>query len=97
MSPNRDTDRIPPESRPGEDVYGGDEDGDPTMAGRSPDNEGVYRMYPDDASRVVDPKIYGSLLLVGAILLFFPEPITSTIGLLLVLVGAFVGAIDLLT
>ncbi|WP_227353691.1 hypothetical protein [Haladaptatus salinisoli] len=97
MSSDRDTNRTPPDSRQGDDVYVKDEEGDPGLAGRSGDNEGVYEGFPSTVHRVADPKVYGFLLLIGLILLVFPEPITSTIGFVLILIGAFIGAIDFLS
>lgn len=78
-------------------MYVEDDEGDPGLAGVSGDNEGVYLGYSDDVSRVVDPKVTATLLIVGVILLIFPEPVTSMLGLLLVLAGAFVGLIEFLS
>lgn len=97
MSSDRDTNRTPPDSNQDDEVYVKDEEGDPGLAGRSGDNEGVYEGFPSTVHRVADPKVYGPLLVVGLILLVIPEPITSTIGLVLLLIGAFVGAVDLLS
>ena len=72
------------------------EGGDPGLAGQfgeeSVDAEHMLR--PD---RLLDPSVYGTLLLVGIVLLVLPEPISSTIGLMLVLLGLFVAAVDALS
>lgn len=94
MSPDRDTHDPRPDSDPDDDVYAENEEGDPRYAGRTPDNEGVYGGYPEHATRLADPKVYGALLLFGAVLFLFPEPITSALGFLLLVVGAFVGLVD---
>jgi hypothetical protein len=74
-----------------------DDETDPGLAGVPADNEGVYPGSPDDVGRVVDPKVAGTLLLVGAVLIVFPGPVSSMIGPALVLVGAFIGAIEFLS
>lgn len=96
MSPDRDTDRVPPDSDQG-DVYTENEEGEPGLAGRADDEHGMYEAYPDDSRGFTDPKVYGSILIVGIALLLFPEPFTSTLGLVLVLLGLFIGAVDVLS
>lgn len=92
--PRPDTDGPRPDSTPDEEVYVEPEEGAPRQAGRSPDNEGVYAGYPEAATRLTDPKVYGGLLLVGVALVLFPEPATSALGVLVVGIALFVGAVD---
>jgi len=91
-----EADHAGPRSDP-DDVYTENEEGDPGLAGRRPGNEGVYGFYPEESRRVVDPVVYGALLVVGLVLILFPEPFTSVVGLLLVVVAVFVAAVDLLS
>jgi hypothetical protein len=51
----------------------------------------------NDSSRIVDPKVYGGLVLVGAVLLVFQQPTASGIGIGLIVIGAFIGAVDALS
>lgn len=97
MSSDRNAHTGPPDGEQNDQVYVEDDEGDPGLAGGPADNEGVYLGYSDDVSRIVDPKVAGTLLLVGFVLLVFPEPITSMVGLALVLAGAFVGVIEFLS
>lgn len=96
MSPDRDTDRVPPDSDQG-DVYTENEAGEPGLAGRADDDHGMYQAYSDDSNQFTDPKVYVPLVLGGAALLLFPEPLTSMLGLFLVLLGLFIGAVDVLS
>ncbi len=97
MSSDRASDRTPPDSDPDDELYTETEEGKPRMAGRNPDNEGVYWGFPDDSARIVDPKVYGTVLLLAAALLLFPEPFSSGIGLVLFVLGGFVALVDFLT
>lgn len=96
MRSDERTDRTPTDSTTDDEVYEYNEAGEPRLAGRS-ESEGLYEGYPDDGFEVIDPKTYGLLLLVGVVLLLFPEPLTSTLGLILIAVGVFVGLVDLLS
>ena len=96
MSSDR-TSRSDSDGRQNERVYVHNDEGDPRIANISGDTEGVYQLYPGDTNRTVSPTLYVPALLGGLVLLVIPEPITTTIGVALLLVGAFVGAIDLLS
>ena len=97
MGPDPDTDHAPSDSHPDDDVYTRNEEGEPRMAGPSGEGEGRYQFYRDGGFRVVDPKVYGAAILVGVLLVLFPEPITSFIGVVLVVLGAVVAAVDVLS
>lgn len=96
MSSDRDTDRSPSDSARDDEVYAQNEAGELGVTRQSGDNEGIYQGYPHDVHPIVDPNVYGPILLVGAILLLFPEPVTSMLGLVLLLTGAFLGLTDVL-
>ena len=52
--------------------------------------------YDDDDTEYVEQGVDAFLILVGVILFFFPEPFTSMMGILLMLVGAFMWLYDFL-
>lgn len=64
------------------------------MAGKPGDDDGAYEEHPSDSSGLPDPKKYGSITLVGAVLLVFLEPLTSTVGLVPLVIGPFIAAVD---
>lgn len=94
MSPDRadrEENEPPPNSEPEEYVYVENEEGEPRMAGR-PDS--FRERYWAESDGFVSPGVYVTLLIVGVVLLLFPEPITSTIGVVLVALGLFLAAVD---
>lgn len=46
---------------------------------------------------MVDPKVYGSLLVLGAVLLIVGQSTLSMISIGLLVIGAFIGAVDLVS
>lgn len=46
---------------------------------------------------LVDPLCYAPLLLVGAFLVVFPEPLTSVVGVALITAGLVIAVLDLLS
>lgn len=97
VSSDRDTDRTPPDSSQDDEVYVENEEGEPRMAGRPGHDDGAHEEHLSDSDGLLDPKIYVPILLVGAVLLVFPESLTSTLGLVLVLIGLFIAAVDVLS
>lgn len=91
------SDGSPPDSTPDDETYATNEAGEARFTGQPDEGDRYFGDSPDSDSGLVDPKVYGLLLLVGAVLLVFPEPVTSTLGLALVAVGAFVALVDLLS
>ena len=61
--------------------------------------DATYRggTYEEEDDSWLDEALISLLLIGGIILFFFPEPITSTIGIILVLVGALAWLVDALT
>ena len=94
MSPDRDTDKEPPNSEPEEGVYVENAEGEPRMAGTAEDMHERDRGGP---SSVVSPVVYGALILVGVAFLVFPEPATSAVGLVLIALGLFLAGVDALS
>lgn len=87
---------MSPDSAPDDEAYAENEEGDSRQTEPSPDGEDRYRGYPEKISRAANPKVYVGLLLLGAGLFLFPEPVTSAVGLPLVVAGALVAAVDVL-
>lgn len=80
----------PPVYRDEDDVYDEEEYGDEAYAERGPAAEREDDSWLDEGGI--------SLLLVGGVILFlFPEPITSTIGILLIAAGVVMWMADALT
>lgn len=75
-------------------MYAENEAGDARMVDRTGTNESPADR--EDALPLVDSKSHGHLL-VGAVLLLFPEPATSMIGLGLLGLGAFLAVVDFLS
>lgn len=94
MSSDRDADRTPPDSNQDDEVYVENEEGEPRMAGQPGHDDGAYGEHLSDSDGLLDPKIYTLIALVGAVLLVFPEPLTSTLGLVLLVAGLFLAAVD---
>jgi hypothetical protein len=78
-----------------DDLYAENEAGKPRMVDRF-GRTGSPAEREDEFS-VVDPLLYAPLLLVGALLVVFPEPATSVIGLFCIAVGIFLAVVDLLS
>lgn len=95
MASDRDTDKKPPDSSRDDEVYATNDAGEAGMVDRSGTDETYYR--DDSPYRLVDRRVYGTMLLVGLALVLFPEPTTSIVGLVLLAVGAFVAVVDLLS
>lgn len=72
------------------------EEGDPGLTEYGNYDDGALE-YPEDSGGLVAPRTYGLLVLGGIVLLVFPEPFTSVLGVALILTGAFLGLVDLLT
>ena len=92
-------DREPPESKQ-DDMYVTDEDEQSTMAGRFGGPDSGDQRGGSDGLRsrgLIHPIVYLPVLGVGAVLFFIPEPITTTVGVGLLLVGAFLAAVDVLS
>lgn len=90
-----DPDREPPDSSPDDDVYVTDEEGEPTMVGPFGGPESDDRTGGFDG--LVDPKVYVLVLAIGAVLFILPEPVTTTLGIGFLLVGAFLAIVDVLS
>ncbi|ATW89675.1 hypothetical protein halTADL_2972 [Halohasta litchfieldiae] len=48
----------------------------------------------DEGPSLVDPLSYAPLMLVGTVLIFFPEPATTAIGFLCLFAGLLLAAVD---
>ena len=97
MSSDSDTDRSASDARQDDEVYVENEAGEPGLAGRGEDREGIYQGYAGGGVRIASPNVYVPALLVGAVLLLVPEPLTSTLGIALLLIGGFIAVIDALS
>lgn len=95
MSPDRDAAKKPPDSSPDDEVYAENEDGDARMVSSFRRRDHLYQ--GADSSQIVDPKVYGLLLLVGVGLLFPQQYFTSMIGFCLLGIGVFIGAVDVVS
>lgn len=77
MSP--DTDRTP-DSTPSEETYATNEEGEPRMTSRSREGDSSAVSSPGGGTAAL-------LILAGVLLFVFPEPVTSAVGVVLVVAG----------
>jgi len=59
------------------------------------DSDEIFADSEDEEFSVVDPLFYAPLLLVGATLVVFPEPLTSVVGVVLITAGLLLAVLDL--
>lgn len=88
MSPDPHTDRAAPDSSQDEKVYAKNEE---ARRGWSVNPTGTTATRGE---LIVDPKVYGSLLILGVALLIVGQSTLSMIGIGLLVIGAFIGIID---
>lgn len=87
-SDDRDDAHTRPDSTPSDETYATNEEGDPRMTNRSRGGERVT----DDGDAGAGTAAL--LILAGVILFLFPEPITSMVGVLLIVGGILLWAAE---
>ncbi|MFC6824525.1 hypothetical protein [Halopelagius fulvigenes] len=86
-SPSDDFHNVP-DSTTIEGTYVRNDEGQMTMADRSSEDEGV------DETEAAGIGIAGTLILIGAVLFLFPEPVSSVAGALLITGGIILWAVE---
>lgn len=94
MGSSDETAKKPPDSNQNDDVYAKNEEGEPRMVSTSRTEE---RLAEGGSSQIVDLKVYGSLLLLGVVLVALQQSTISTIGFVLIAIGVFIGIVDVLS
>lgn len=86
---DRQTNRASPDSDQDDEVYVKNEEGEVRMVSRSGKNESYQ-----GGELIVNPRVYGLLLIIGAVLLIVGRSALSMVGIGLLVIGAFIGVID---